>query len=562
MPERRPPYESPFFSVTFYPEDASFSALVKTVRASCRTIELFEIARTVLAKPERFTVSVSPRQAEAPESQPPARPAEPAEAPVAPQPEKPASIHICVPDGLPFESEEAAIAHGLRNHLGYFFRTEEVEAEPPKGSFQVINRCSITGELLGPPNYHRYNQIMQQHFAAKIGRMSLEEYRSRIESVRDPLVIQQWLDKMKKVTRYTWRLPGEGSPPPSKAEAAAASPGAPTPVPEVQAEPEPGDAGKAPEGQDVPEGVSTDAPAASSPGDAGGAEAGARETPPAGEPPKPADPVSTAPTFDSLEDARVYLLTQARGKLVRQLGTVRIHGRALDALPQGEVRRAIEGEYERQTRFPLDTANALRGRLRREHFTIFKKGAKGVSYVCAVKRKFRVPGQTFSESIGNLISFVEAHPMIRAGELLRQYLGLPPSGDRGAAEGTEAAQELTAEQREKMLRVQADVLWLVREGYVTEFIDGSLYASPPVGDARRKEVEAGEADPENFPEVRDVQESVPAEPPPPGAAPQETAVAPVESTVAPTEDAAVPPGSAVAPVADVSPPEESAPPPV
>ena len=65
-------------------------------------------------------------------------------------------------------------------------------------------------------------------------------------------------------------------------------------------------------------------------------------------------------------------------------------GKALDTMPRGEILMAIEGAYERQLRFPLDTANQLRGRLRREHFTIFKKGSKGVSYVCAVKRKFRV----------------------------------------------------------------------------------------------------------------------------------------------------------------------------
>src|SRR5947199_30828 len=69
-----------------------------------------------------------------------------------------------------------------------------------------------------------------------------------------------------------------------------------------------------------------------------------------------------------------------------------------------------------------------RGRCRREHFTIFKKGSKGVSYVCAVKRKFRVPGQTFADSIGALISFIESHPMVKASALPVKFLNiqLPP----------------------------------------------------------------------------------------------------------------------------------------
>ena len=86
----------------------------------------------------------------------------------------------------------------------------------------------------------------------------------------------------------------------------------------------------------------------------------------------------------------------------------------------------MEGALERQRRFPLDTANALRGRLRREGFTIFKKGSKGVSYVCSVKRKFRVPGQTFADTIGGLISFIETHAMIKASELPAKFLGIQP----------------------------------------------------------------------------------------------------------------------------------------
>ncbi len=309
----RSPYDSPYFVASFFPEDTSFNALVKTIRSSARTIELFEIARTVLGKPDRFVVVVSrrPRPAGAPEA--------------APQP-----IHVAVPDGVPFESEEAAIAYVFSAHLDKFFDKAEVEVDPPKGNYLVINKCGVTGELLGPPNYHRYNQMVQQHHAAKVARMSFEAFKSRIETVRDPEVVNQWLEKMKKVTRYT-----------SKAPVA--------------------------EGQ-------------------------------------------TAPTFDNLEEARAHLVATAKDTVVKPVDSARFHGKVLDTMPRGEILMAIEGAYERQLRFPLDTANQLRGRLRREHFTIFKKGSKGVSYVCAVKRKFRVPGQAFGESIGSLIAFIEGEP--------------------------------------------------------------------------------------------------------------------------------------------------------
>ncbi len=480
----RGPYESPLFNVAFYPEDSSFSALAKTIRSSCRTIELFEIARTVIGKSDRFVVVLTRKTPGAPGAGPSDSKA-PAAASAAKQP-----IYISVPDGIPFESDEAALNHVFTQHLGRFFDTAEVEVEAPKGNFQVINKCGVTGELLGPPNYHRYQQIVQQHFNAKISRMPFEVFRNRIETVRDPEVVAQWLAKMKKATRYTLKQPKSATP---------------VAVPPVATEQAPAEVAAA-----------------------ATAEVAAQES-------------STTPesaptlTFDTFEDARTYLLTQAREKLVRTVESARFHGKLVETMPQGEIRRAIEGALERQRRFPLDTANALRGRLRREHFTIFKKGSKGISYVCAVKRKFRVPGQTFAETISALIAFIEAHPMIRASELASKFLGIenaapktpeaPAAGAETPAEGGEAPKAepvLSIDDRARISRMQGDLRWLVTEGYVTEFIDGRLFAPPPMVEARKKEVESEEHDPENFPEVP-ASESAPA---PAAAAPEVSAAAP------------------------------------
>jgi hypothetical protein len=441
MPERGP-YESPYFSATFYPEDTSFATLAQTIRKSCRTVELFEIARTVVAKNDRFIVVLAPRAAG--ERVAPGAESTPAVRPV---------VHVSVPDGLPFESDEAAVAHVLARHLDSFFTKAEVEVEPPKGNFLVINRCGLTGELLGPPNYHRYGQILQQHYAAKVGsRLPFEAFKNRIETVRDPEVVKQWLDKMRRTVRYTWKV-------------AAPAPAAPP------AEP-----------------VSESAPASA---DVAAPEAAA-----------PVAEAPVVPSFDTLEDARLHLLTQARDKVVRTSESVRFKGQLIETLPPGEIRLAVEGALERQRRFPLDTANALRGRLRREHFTIFKKGSKGISYVCAVKRRFRVPGQTFADSIGALIAFIESNPMVRAGELPAKFLGITPVATPSPSEGPEAVPAgPSAEDRARVARLQGDLLWLVREGYVTEFIDGRLFAPPPMVEARKKEIEAEDHDPENFPEA-------------------------------------------------------------
>jgi pyruvate/2-oxoglutarate dehydrogenase complex dihydrolipoamide acyltransferase (E2) component len=259
--------------------------------------------------------------------------------------------------------------------------------------------------------------------------------------VRDPEVINQWLAQMKKAVRYTWKQVPEGAVPPS---------------------------------------------------------------------------------FDSLEEARQYLLAQSRDQVVRPVEHVRFPGKILETLPAGEIRRATEGSLERQRRFPLETANALRGRLRREGFSIFKKGSKGISYVCAVRRKFRAPGQVFSDSIGALITFITEHPMIRRSELPGKFLGLKlpaaptpaepapppatPAGETAAAAPptpptAAPAPHLSPGDHERFAKMHGDLRWLVSEGYVMEFMDGRLFAPPPMAEARKQEVEGSENDPENFPEA-------------------------------------------------------------
>lgn len=534
-PIERGPYVNPNYSLTLYTEDAGFSALAKAVRASCRTYELFDIARVIVEKNDRF-IAVIQRKAPEP-SRAPASSDEAATA-VTPASTKPAPFYVSVPDGIPFDTEEAAIQHVITNHLGLFFKTVEAEVEAPKGSFQVINRCTVTGKLLAPPNYHRYTQIVQQHHAANI-RMSFETYRSKIETVRDPELINQWLEEMKKVTRYTW-IPPVAKNKKSAAKAAAAA----TPAPEVteaEAAGAPSEAVSSDEATAPVEAApveSVDNAAPETTPSAPEAES-APESAPAAEaaPAEPEAPAQPELFFDSIEEARAYLLGHARDKVIRTTNQIRYPGRLLEKLPQGEIRRSIEGYLEKQRRFPLDTANALRGRLRREGFTIFKKGSKGVSYVCAVKRKFRVPGQAFADSIDALIRFIEEHPMVRQTDLPSKCLGiqLPAAAPKvsvtaeaeAAAAGAplpaaEPPPALSAEDQARLNRMQMDLRWLVGEGYVTEFRDGRLFAPAPMVEARKKEIEGAEHDPENFPEIPS-SNTAPATPPP--AAEQAAAVA-------------------------------------
>lgn len=404
-PERRErftkpePFE-PVIAADFYPDEEPFKVLAQAIKTSCRTFELFEIARLILDKPDRWVCVVrDPAQKEG----------------------ETARLHASVPDGLPFATEEEALAHTFRHYMEEFFTVEEVEIDPPSGTFQMVHKCGMTGELLAPPNYHRYQSICREHHAARLSHVPYERFEQRIEGTREEEDIQAWLTKMKTTTRYT-----------SKENAEL--------------------------------------------------------------------------VFDNQEDARLHMVTQAKDKLVRPAYSARFSGKALALLnPRDQIRRSVEYLLEGQKRFPLDTANHLRGRLRRMHFAVYKRGSKGISFVCAVKRHFRKPDEVLADNLQNLIDFLEAHPNFPAKDLPKAYLGVeeakpekpepkeapkeeetadPPeaadaeSKEEAAPAEEPAAKRPTPEEQESLKQLKTDLHYLVSQGYVIEYSDGRLFVPP------------------------------------------------------------------------------------
>lgn len=373
----------PTVEVSFYPEDDPFLALIKAIRASCKTYELFELAGLILEKPERLVAVIRGKPSDNGVSR---------------------KLYVCPIDSMPFESEEEALRYVFKNYLGNFFEVEEVDVEPPKGSFPVINRCGITGELLGPPNYHRYQEFLKEHFANNLSNVSYDRFLSKIESVKDEEVAKAWMEKMSKGKRYTFKKVGEGE---------------------------------------------------------------------------------TAPVFNTWEEARAFILSRCKNELVQEVNSVRFHGSSLAQMPRGDIRRSFELYLKMQREFPLDTANNIRGRLRRMNLAIYKKGSRGITYVCAVKRKFRQEGVSFSENLQSLVDFIEKHPNCLVSKLPELYLGIQVAATGAATEGGEpAVAVLTPEQQSQIKKLMLDLRWLVSEGYVTEYGNSTLFAPAPMSSAK------------------------------------------------------------------------------
>ena len=192
--------------------------------------------------------------------------------------------------------------------------------------------------------------------------------------------------------------------------------------------------------------------------------------------------------FKTIEEARHFLLTNYKEKVVKSSPNFRFSGAKLDNLQKSNLKSSIFQAVEAQRRFPLDTANNIRGRLRRHKFTIYKKGSKGISYVCCVKRKFRDETTVFTDSISNLITFIEKNQNISIQNLPYKFLSIPkPVTNNQLGDNIENAKEDTSannseshsdEETIKITEVIRNVRWLISEGYVTEYSDGKLLVHP------------------------------------------------------------------------------------
>jgi hypothetical protein len=108
-----------------------------------------------------------------------------------------------------FLDRTLAAAHARRQGIEAFYEIEEIESEPPSGNFVVIAKCGLSGTLLGPPNHHSYARKVQELHQQRYARMPIEEYRNRIEMVRDPEQIEQWKQEQRK--RLVYRVKGDGA---------------------------------------------------------------------------------------------------------------------------------------------------------------------------------------------------------------------------------------------------------------------------------------------------------------------------------------------------------------
>lgn len=165
--------------VTIYPDDKAVEALAAHVRQSGHAFSMFDASRLVLAGGDRFVVRY--RCAE----------------------ERPAGLFNVPGDGSLFLTRDEALAHVLRSAaLDEFYRAEEVELEAPKGEFQSVAVCGMSGELIAPPSHHSYQTGLIRLHRERFANMPFEDFKRRVKVEANPELVAKWKEQMSKGRRW------------------------------------------------------------------------------------------------------------------------------------------------------------------------------------------------------------------------------------------------------------------------------------------------------------------------------------------------------------------------
>jgi hypothetical protein len=187
-PRSAPPeeVEPAAVQVDFLPEEHAFTKVIEQIKHGHTAYPLFGLARMFLERPERHRLRIRSLDN--------------------------SKMLYQLNDHGPIALESVALERiAFSEKRDEFYATEMVEKEPIKGNFTSVARCTLSGRVLGPTNYHTFQKTIRSLYDQRFSRrMSFEEYRRTIEITTDPTIVNQWKEEARKVMTFRTR---EGDPP-------------------------------------------------------------------------------------------------------------------------------------------------------------------------------------------------------------------------------------------------------------------------------------------------------------------------------------------------------------
>ncbi|MBX7157653.1 MAG: hypothetical protein K1X66_04625 [Verrucomicrobiae bacterium] len=161
----------PGIKINLIPEEKGVQSLTRQIKLTGRAYPMFDIARMILQKPERYHFHITTEKNEL-------------------------FLFHCLSDNSLWLTEEEALKHLLKQLLETYYRTEKVSIDPPKGNFTCIGICGFSGTILGPPNYHDYPNKVRKLYTERFSHMPFEKFKNRIKTVHDEATVKQWIENL------------------------------------------------------------------------------------------------------------------------------------------------------------------------------------------------------------------------------------------------------------------------------------------------------------------------------------------------------------------------------
>lgn len=346
--------------VSFRPDFFAMNALIQTLKKSCITYQFSSVVRLFLEKSNRFEVVITANKGH---------------------------YVFCVgASKLPFLTLESAQDYLVEKYWDDIFESQVEYLDPPKGVFTSVNFCGMTNVLLGPPNYHLYNDILQEYYEANLkGRCSYEEFLGSIRNVRDEAVVNQWIEQM--MCNYCYYLKSD---------------------PSVR--------------------------------------------------------------FENRNLAKSYLLQHLpETESIVKLSQLVFPYSQVQCIVDKDLCLLLEHEGKIEQHNPARLSNFCRARFHHMGLHIYRRGRglKTIVYVCSIKRNVRDEFTHFAPDLIPIINCIDAHPCMSLECLMKIYF--------------QDYQKLLGDEKkdqQQIERFKQNLILLVRQGYVTQYEDGTLYISP------------------------------------------------------------------------------------
>lgn len=189
-------------------------------------------------------------------------------------------------------------------------------------------------------------------------------------------------------------------------------------------------------------------------------------------------------TFTSAAETERNFRQNHLAGLLRESSELTLDGVVSRSLPDRALGQVIENAWAQESRSPSKMMQELIGAFPEAGLHIFRH-RKGMLFVSPVRpRPFRHDSMSISPSIAALLRVLSEAPGIKRGQLLEKMF--PAAGGETAPNDVE----------KKKLSLASDLRWLISEGHVIEFNDGSLDLSRAKSAAPRVSAKTSDGTPD------------------------------------------------------------------